>query len=59
MAIMAARNQVIDVFNTNALQNQIYVDSNNYLKQLKKCFNKTHTQINQLISAFYTAEKII
>ena len=59
MAIMAARNQVIDVFNTNALQNQISVDSNNYLKQLKICFNKTHTKINQLISAFYTAEKII
>ena len=51
---MAASNQVINVFNTNALQSP-----NNYLKQFKNSFfNKTHIKVNQLSSAFYTAENL-
>jgi len=52
--ITAVSNQVINVFNTNALQNL-----NNYLKHLKKIvINKTHIKLNKFISAFHTAEVI-
>jgi len=53
---MAASNQVINVFNTNALQNQIPVDSN-VLIHFRVFFSIKQPKILKK-SAFHTAEII-
>jgi len=55
--IMAASNQIINVFNTNALQNQIPVDQN-VLSPFNVVFfsNKTTKSESLKKSAFHTAE---
>ena len=54
---MAASNQVINVFNTNALQNRIPVDQNVISSFYVVLFKKNkQPKMNPLKSAFYTAE---